>query len=310
MTGGRRRRRPPPRVRLLGGRDRHGAHHRLVRPDRRPVDRLLRPRGLRLRRRHAAAGAGQGRDRAPGHDQHHRPGLGRQRGVGAGRRRRDVRGLPGVVRHPLQRLLPAAAADPGRADRARRWPSSTATSATTTPWRARWDRAHHLRLARCRRCCGAWRSPTSSRGVPIDADQGVHRQPVHPAQPVRAARRAGDAAAVPHPRRDLHRAQDRRRHPAPGPRAGAAGSALVAAVARRGVPGLDLQVATGSAGSAVALRARRAALLGRARSRRTAGREGWAFAGTFVDDRARGGRAVRRALPRRDAVDAPTRPTP
>ena len=45
-------------------------------------------------------------------DQHDRPGLGRQRGVAARRRRRDVRGLPRVVRHAVQRLLPAAAADP------------------------------------------------------------------------------------------------------------------------------------------------------------------------------------------------------
>ena len=68
--------------------------------------------------------------------------------------------------------------------------------------------------------------------------QGLHRQPVHAAQPVRAARRAGDAAAVPHPRRDVPGAQDRRRHPAPGPgaqrpvRPGGRGG-------RGGVPGLD-----------------------------------------------------------------------
>ena len=55
------------------------------------------------------------------------------------------------------------------------------------------------------------------RGVPIDADEDLHRQPVHPAQPVRPARRAGDAAAVPHPRRDVPGAQDRRRDPLPRP---------------------------------------------------------------------------------------------
>ena len=52
------------------------------------------------------------RHRAPRPDQHHRPGLGRQRGLAARRRRRDLRGLPRVVRHAVQRLLPAAAADP------------------------------------------------------------------------------------------------------------------------------------------------------------------------------------------------------
>ena len=46
-------------------------HRRLVRAHRRPVDRLLRPRGLRLRRRHAAAACvGRDRDRPPGRDQH------------------------------------------------------------------------------------------------------------------------------------------------------------------------------------------------------------------------------------------------
>ena len=40
------------------------------------------------------------------HDQHHRPGLGRQRGLAADRRRRDVRRLPALVRHLVQRLLP------------------------------------------------------------------------------------------------------------------------------------------------------------------------------------------------------------
>ena len=59
------------------------------------------------------------RDRPPGHDQHHRPGLGRQRGLAARRRRRHLRRVPRVVREPVLRLLPRAAAHPGRADRAR-----------------------------------------------------------------------------------------------------------------------------------------------------------------------------------------------
>src|SRR5690606_13147433 len=93
---------------------RHRAHHGLVRAHRVLVDRLLRARGVRLRRRHARAGARPRRDGAAGHDQHHRSALGRQRGVGPGRRRRDVRSVPGVVRDAVQRILPAAAADPGR----------------------------------------------------------------------------------------------------------------------------------------------------------------------------------------------------
>ena len=49
--------------------------------------------------------------RAPADHQHDRPGLGRQRGLAADRRRRDLRGLPALVRHPVQRLLPGAVPD-------------------------------------------------------------------------------------------------------------------------------------------------------------------------------------------------------
>ncbi len=80
---------------------------------------LLRPRGLRLRRRHPAALPRQDRRGAAADHQHHRPGLGRQRGVDAHRRRGDLRRLPPLVRHPVQRLLPGAVPDAGRADRAR-----------------------------------------------------------------------------------------------------------------------------------------------------------------------------------------------
>ena len=142
------------------GANHHGTHHRLVHPHRRPVDRLLLPRGLRLRRRHAAAGARQGRHRAPGADQHHRPGLGRQRGLAARRRRRDVRRVPRVVRHPVQRVLPAAAADPGRPDRPRRR-LRVPRQARRRDLAAQLGPGHHRRLVRARRCCGAWRSATS-----------------------------------------------------------------------------------------------------------------------------------------------------
>ena len=48
------------------------------------------------------------------------PDLGRQRGVADHRRRRDVRGVPRVVRVDVLRLLPGAGARPGLPDRARR----------------------------------------------------------------------------------------------------------------------------------------------------------------------------------------------
>ena len=121
------------------------------------------PRGLRLRRRHAAAGARPADDtRAPGPDQHHRAGLGRQRGVAARRGRRDVRRLPRVVRHAVLRLLPAAAAHPGRADRARARPSSTAHKRHERPRGSPAGTARSSGARCCRRSCGAWRSATSS----------------------------------------------------------------------------------------------------------------------------------------------------
>ena len=56
---------------------------------------------------------GRDQTRAPDPDQHHRPDLGRQRGLAADRGRRHLRRLPRLVRDHVQRLLPAAAADPG-----------------------------------------------------------------------------------------------------------------------------------------------------------------------------------------------------
>ena len=80
-------------------------------------------------------------------DQHDRPGLGRQRGLAARRRRRDVRGVPGVVRHAVQRLLPAAAADPGRADRARRRVRVPRQARRRRAGARRWDVGDRRRLA-------------------------------------------------------------------------------------------------------------------------------------------------------------------
>ena len=69
---------------------------------------LLRPRGLRLRRRHAAQGRRAHRRRAPRRDQRHRAGLGRQRGLADRRRRRDLRRVPELVRHLVLGRLPRA----------------------------------------------------------------------------------------------------------------------------------------------------------------------------------------------------------
>ena len=63
------------------------------------------------------------------------------------------------------------------------------------------------------------------RGVPIDARQGVHRRVLQPAEPLRAGRRPHHAAALPDPRRHLHRAQDRRPDQGAGPGPGGQGRA-------------------------------------------------------------------------------------
>ena len=104
----------------------------------------------------------------------------------------------------VQRLLPAAAAHPGRPHRARAglrvprqarrrrlasdagtWPSSSARFVPAVLWGVAF--ANIL------------------RGVPIDADGGVRRRLLQPAQPLRPPRRCDHAAAVPHPRGGLHR---------------------------------------------------------------------------------------------------------
>ena len=103
---------------------------------------------------------GRDRDRPPRRDQHHRPGLGRQRGLAARRRRGDLRRVPRVVREPVLRLLPRAAAHPRRADRARgglRVPRQD----RQRPLAPQLGPRDHRRARRCPRCCGAWRSRTS-----------------------------------------------------------------------------------------------------------------------------------------------------
>ena len=81
--------------------------------------RLLRARGLRLRRRHAAAVPAARRARARRDVRVDRPGLGRQRGLARHRGRRDVRGLPGLVRDDVLGLLHRAAARPRLPDHPR-----------------------------------------------------------------------------------------------------------------------------------------------------------------------------------------------
>ncbi len=145
---------------------------RLVPAHRRPLDRLPRPGGLRLRRRHAAARPRP--QRTPTRrvaDQHDRPGVGRQRGVAAHRRRRDLRRVPRVVRHavlaastsPLLLILVALIV---RGRRLR-----VAQQVQRRPRGGRGgDRALIFGSWRPWRSCGASPSRNIVRGVPLDAD--------------------------------------------------------------------------------------------------------------------------------------------
>src|SRR5699024_1705467 len=109
----------PPR---RGTRNSRGnAGHCLVCRHRAPVDRIPPARGVRPGRGHAHDLLDPQRTRPARHAQHHRPRLGRQRGVAHHRRRRDVRRLLALVRRPA--VGPLRAADPraARADRPGRW---------------------------------------------------------------------------------------------------------------------------------------------------------------------------------------------
>ena len=158
--------------------------------------------------------------------------------------------------------------------------SSTATSAPTAQWKARWDQAIF------------WGSLVPAllwgvaltnivRGVPIDADKEFTGNLFTLLNPCRPARRTRLRHALPHPRRDLHRAQDRRRRSAtrrgrsPSVSASCAAVLAVALLLWIGLTDGKRRLVGHDRG-----RRRRAP---RRRSRPTGpGREGWAFIGTAV----------------------------
>ena len=108
------------------------------------------------------------RARARPHVRVDRTGVGRQRGVAGGRRRRDVRRLPRLVRDAVLGVLRRAAADPRAADR----PRGLVRVAREARRRRAGGRPGCGRTrsgASAPRSCGESRSRTSSQGVPLDS---------------------------------------------------------------------------------------------------------------------------------------------
>ncbi len=110
-------------------------------------------------------------------------------------------------------------------------------------------------------------------------EQGVHGQPVHPAQPDRAARRLRHADPLRHPRRDLPGAQDRRSIRVMAREVGLRLAVVTAVLAIVFMAWVQLD--TGNVGSAV-LFVLAAFELVTAWLALKGGREGWAFTGTFL----------------------------
>ena len=212
----------PERLRCLRSATEMDLPAPLVLPGRLLLRRLLRARGLRLRRRDAAAVPAAQRGGAQHDVPHDRPRLGRQRGLARRRRRRDVRGLPGLVRDDVLRLLhrPAAAARvPDRARALVRVARAARALALARPLGlGEHDRQPRRRADLGRRVL----EPALRRADQLQ--RRLRRHLLGPLQPLHAARRGRGRAAVRVPRRDLpDAAHDRRAVP---PRRGGRRSAL------------------------------------------------------------------------------------
>ena len=97
-------------------------------------------------------------------------------------------------------------------------------------WRRRWDARDRRRLVRARAAVGRGLRQHPARACRSTRTRSTSAASSTCSTPTRLLGGADHAAAVPHPRRDVHRAQDRRPDPAPGPGAGGAGSGSAAAV--------------------------------------------------------------------------------
>ncbi len=185
----------------------------LVLPDRLLLRGVLPARGIRPRRRAAAAVPGAQRGGARHDVPHDRPSVGRQRGVARDRRRIDVRGLPDVVRDDVLRLLHRPAAVTGAADRARAV-VRVARTERALPLARPLGLGEHDRQPRHRPDLGRRvLEPALRRADQLE--RRLRRHILGPLQSVHAARRRRRRAAVRVPRGDLpHPAHDRRAVPA------------------------------------------------------------------------------------------------
>src|SRR5262245_42626128 len=208
----------------------------LVHPDHRSLERLLPARGLRLRRRHAAAVRPAERIRARGDVRVDRARLGRERGLARGRGRRDLRGVPGLVRDDVLGLLPRASAPPLLPDHPRRLVRVAREGREPTLARrvalGKRDRQHRHRAHLGHRA----REPD-----PRGADRGerrLRRELRRPVHSVHRVRRDRVRAPLRVPRRELPRAPHQRR-PARGCRFRSEEARAPRGDRRRGVSDLD-----------------------------------------------------------------------
>ncbi len=163
----------------------------LVLPHRRALDRLLRPRGVRLRRRHAPARSSAATSASAGRSSARsaRSGTATRCGCSSPAARPSRRSPAGTRRSSPASTSRSSSSSSASSSAGSR--SSTATSGRRRSGAAAGTRSSPSR-APCPRSSGASRSRTSSHGVPIDAQGRLHRQPARPPPPVRAVRRAHD----------------------------------------------------------------------------------------------------------------------
>ena len=192
------------------------------------MDRLLHPRGIRFRRRHAAQHRRPGRPGPPGGHQHDRAAVGRQRGLADRGRRGHVRRVPRLVRDDVLRPVPrdGAAADVAhRPRRGLRVPGEARRRPLAPHLGRRADRGQPARAAADRHRAGR---PAARRAHQFGPE--LHRVILGSVPALRDCHRSHPGAALPAARGDVPVPENHRR-PA---RAVRAAGAADCAVHRRG----------------------------------------------------------------------------